>query len=37
MRVVCSNCHRMLHRDTGDPLTIEELRAVLEAREASGH
>lgn len=31
MRVVCSNCHRMLHRDSGEPLTVEELRAVVEA------
>ncbi len=28
MAVVCPNCHRMLHRRAGTPLTIEELRAM---------
>jgi len=32
MRVVCSNCHRMLHRGVDGPLTIEELRAVLKGQ-----
>ena len=32
MRVVCSNCHRMLHRGEDGPLTVEELSVVLGAR-----
>lgn len=26
---VCSNCHRMIHRDRNNPLTIEELKEIL--------
>jgi len=29
MDVVCSNCHRMLHRKTDKVLTIEELRKII--------
>ncbi len=29
MAVVCSNCHRMLHRGPKGPLTVEELRRLL--------
>ena len=32
MTVVCSNCHRMLHRRSETPLTVEELGAVLSKR-----
>lgn len=30
MTVVCSNCHRMLHRDSAKMLTPEELRNILQ-------
>ncbi|MHB8624749.1 MAG: HNH endonuclease [Aggregatilineales bacterium] len=30
MTVVCANCHRMLHRDRGRLLTINELRALMQ-------
>lgn len=29
MVVLCSNCHRMIHREVNHPLTIEELRNIL--------
>lgn len=29
MAVVCSNCHRMLHRNKGKVLSIEELQALI--------
>ena len=29
MVVVCSNCHRMIHRKRNNPLTIEELQNML--------
>ncbi len=32
MATVCSNCHRMLHRRRDEPLTIEELREIVEAQ-----
>jgi len=32
MAVVCSNCQRMLHRSEDGALTVEELRAVVEAQ-----
>jgi len=34
--VVCSNCHRMLHRGKERPLTIDELKAVLQTHRRSG-
>jgi 5-methylcytosine-specific restriction enzyme A len=34
LTVVCANCHRMIHRRTDDPLTIERLREILAA---TGH
>ena len=30
MAVVCPNCHRMLHRGEDGPLTVAELREVLQ-------
>jgi 5-methylcytosine-specific restriction protein A len=33
LALVCSNCHRMLHRST-EPLAVEALRSVIEARRA---
>lgn len=27
--VLCANCHRMVHRDRNNPLTLEELRTLL--------
>jgi len=35
MAVVCSNCHRMIHRVQDDPLTIEQLREIVEAQRRS--
>ncbi len=32
MAAVCPNCHRMLHRGHDGPLTVEGLRAILEAQ-----
>lgn len=29
MVVLCSNCHRMVHRQRGNPMTVGELRAAL--------
>lgn len=31
LAVVCSNCHRMLHRRRDSPLTMEELRRIVSA------
>jgi len=33
MVVLCSNCHRMVHRDQENPLTIEELRRIITENE----
>ncbi|MBO0791712.1 MAG: HNH endonuclease [Ktedonobacteraceae bacterium] len=30
MAVVCSNCHRMIHRNPEKPLSLEELRQIVE-------
>ena len=30
MTVLCSNCHRMIHRKRNSPLSLEELRQLLE-------
>ena len=30
VKPVCSNCHRMLHRDKNHPLTIQELQAIVD-------
>jgi 5-methylcytosine-specific restriction endonuclease McrA len=30
--VVCANCHRVLHRNGREPLSIEALRTIVEAR-----
>ena len=30
MTVVCSNCHRMIHRDQNNILTIDEIRNIIE-------
>ena len=30
--VRCANCHRMIHRVLRDVLTVEKLRAIVEAR-----
>ena len=35
MVVLCSNCHRMIHRDPDRLLTVDELRAVIDAQPAS--
>jgi predicted HNH restriction endonuclease len=32
MGVVCANCHRIIHRHPNEPLSIEQLRRVLERR-----
>jgi predicted HNH restriction endonuclease len=32
MRVVCPNCHRMIHRHPAQPLTVEQLRTILSSR-----
>jgi 5-methylcytosine-specific restriction enzyme A len=37
MAVVCSNCHRMIHRDADKPLSIEELRQIIEANRKSNN
>lgn len=29
MTVLCSNCHRMIHRDKNNPLSIEELKNIM--------
>jgi len=29
VKPLCSNCHRMIHRNTKKPLTIEELKALI--------
>jgi len=34
--VVCANCHRMLHRNTGDPIRPEILRESVEHRRQAG-
>ena len=36
MAVVCSNCHRMLHRVRDEPLTIDELRKIVEGQRQVG-
>lgn len=30
LTVVCANCHRMIHRRTQDPLTVEQLRRLID-------
>ena len=35
LAIVCANCHRMLHR-TGNVLSIEDLRLLIDARRKSG-
>jgi 5-methylcytosine-specific restriction enzyme A len=35
MSVVCSNCHRMIHRNAERPLSIEELRQIIAANRKS--
>ncbi len=35
LSIVCSNCHRMLHR-TGNVLSVEDLRLLVDARRKSG-
>lgn len=32
MAVVCSNCHRMIHRDARTPLSLDDLRLLLASR-----
>ena len=27
---LCSNCHKMIHRKTKTPLTIQELKEIIE-------
>jgi 5-methylcytosine-specific restriction protein A len=34
MAVVCSNCHRMIHRNPEKPLSLEELRQIVEEQRA---
>lgn len=34
MAVVCSNCHRMIHRNLEKPLDLEELRQIVEEQRA---
>ena len=29
LNCVCSNCHRMIHRDKGDTLSVKRLRAII--------
>ena len=29
MAVVCSNCHRMIHRNPNHPLSLDELRQIV--------
>ncbi|HEX8732748.1 MAG TPA: HNH endonuclease [Ktedonobacterales bacterium] len=36
MAVLCSNCHRMIHRNPPSYLTIEELRAIVTTAKTSG-
>jgi hypothetical protein len=31
MIVVCSNCHRMIHRKRNDPLSLKELRRIIKS------
>jgi len=35
LRPVCSNCHRMIHRDPNRPISIEKLRNVTRCRRPS--
>ncbi len=35
MAVVCANCHRMIHRDAEQPLSIESLRQIVATHRAS--
>ncbi len=35
MAVLCANCHRMVHRKVGQPLTIAELRQLVATMRAS--
>jgi len=35
MAVVCANCHRMIHRDAEQPLSIESLRQIIAAHRAA--
>jgi len=35
MRVVCANCHRMIHRNADKPLSLEELRQVILSNKVS--
>jgi hypothetical protein len=32
---LCANCHRMMHRNTAQPLTLEELRGLIKAHESA--
>jgi len=34
MAVVCANCHRMIHRNPEKPLSLEELRQMVEKQKA---
>ena len=34
--VVCSNCHRMLHRSGAEPMPIEELRELVKTKRCRG-
>lgn len=33
--VLCSNCHRMIHRKKGDPFTVAEVRAAMHSSDSS--
>ena len=35
LRVICANCHRMMHRKRGTVLTVEELQAKIAAQRAA--
>ena len=35
MAVLCPNCHRMLHHNRKEPLSVEELRAIVQANRKS--
>ncbi len=36
MAVLCSNCHRMIHRNPSSCLSVEQLRTFIEATRSSG-
>jgi NAD-dependent dihydropyrimidine dehydrogenase PreA subunit len=36
MTVLCANCHRMVHRDPGKPLTVDDLKKILSMNRRDG-